>query len=174
MKWRGDSYLHDGKKEGLDLSGGWLDAGGVPAHLQQLCQPACNSCALRDRHSQDMTHSVPLFTNVCCSCCACWLSVCCHADHLKLIFPMCWAVTNLAWSLIDGADVLKATKYDGKSNYEWALATLLHGVDFLLKCHIKDDAFVIQVGTHVLVPVACRGHMCLTCTEQILRGAWQA
>ena len=30
IKWRGDSYLLDGSDIGLDLSGGWFDAGGVP------------------------------------------------------------------------------------------------------------------------------------------------
>jgi hypothetical protein len=27
IKWRGDSFLTDGKDVGLDLSGGWYDAG---------------------------------------------------------------------------------------------------------------------------------------------------
>lgn len=29
VKWRGDSYLQDGQKMGLDLTGGWHDAGGA-------------------------------------------------------------------------------------------------------------------------------------------------
>jgi Glycosyl hydrolase family 9 len=47
IKWRGSSYLKDGKKEGVDLSGGWHDAGGnsrsqfgsVPVYLFSF--PAC-------------------------------------------------------------------------------------------------------------------------------------
>lgn len=34
--WRGDSYLHDGKKEGLDLVGGWHDAGGALGSFSSL------------------------------------------------------------------------------------------------------------------------------------------
>jgi hypothetical protein len=67
------------------------------------------------------------------------------ADHLKLMFPMCWSVVQIAWAMIDGIDILKRGTFDGKSNYAWALQTLIHGVNFLLKCHYKDDAFVIQV-----------------------------
>ena len=68
-----------------------------------------------------------------------------RADHLKLIFPMCWAVTQIAWAIIDGSAVLRKGSYDGKSNLDWALQTLIHGASYLLQCHIKDDAFVIQV-----------------------------
>lgn len=41
VKWRGDSYLQDGKDEGIDLVGGWHDAGG--AH--RSCQCRCFSIA---------------------------------------------------------------------------------------------------------------------------------
>lgn len=68
-----------------------------------------------------------------------------HADHLKLVFPLTWAVTQIAWSIIDGAAILKHGSRDGKTNYDWAMQTLIHGVEFLCKCHYKDDAFVIQV-----------------------------
>jgi hypothetical protein len=74
-----------------------------------------------------------------------WLAMGVHADHLKLIFPMCWAVAQIAWAMVDGEDVLRSGIYDGKTNQAWALQTLLHGVEFLLKCHVKADAFVIQV-----------------------------
>jgi Glycosyl hydrolase family 9 len=30
-KWRSDCYLSDGQAEGLDLVGGWHDAGGAPS-----------------------------------------------------------------------------------------------------------------------------------------------
>jgi Glycosyl hydrolase family 9 len=68
VKWRGDSYLHDGKKEGLDLSGGWLDAGGARGRRQcwrQLSAQACASwhtacrgpCYLSEHQAQDVQHT---------------------------------------------------------------------------------------------------------------------
>lgn len=64
------------------------------------------------------------------------------------MFPMCWTVAQIAWAMIDGADVLKAATYGGKSNYAWAMQTLVHGVDFLMRCHYRDDSFVVQVRAH--------------------------
>ena len=71
----------------------------------------------------------------------------CRADHLKLMFPFFWAVTQLAWAMLDGKDILQSGKFGGgpQSNWDWALQTLLFGVEFLLRCHSKDDALVIQV-----------------------------
>jgi hypothetical protein len=63
---------------------------------------------------------------------------------------MCWAVANIAWSMVDGGALLKHTEYDGRSNYEWALQTLLQGVHFLIKCHVREDAFVIQARPSLL------------------------
>jgi hypothetical protein len=77
-----------------------------------------------------------------------------HADHLKLMFPMCWSVVQIAWAMIDGLEILKGGTFDGKSNYAWALQTLIHGVNFLLRCHYKDDAFVIQVR-HLTLTAHC-------------------
>jgi hypothetical protein len=68
-----------------------------------------------------------------------------HADHLKLMFPMAWTITTLAWSIIDGQDMLQTTRYDGRSNHEWAMQTLQYGAEFLLKCSFADGEFVIQV-----------------------------
>lgn len=67
------------------------------------------------------------------------------ADHLKLVFPMCWSVTQVAWSMISGETLLKDGRFDGHSNWHWAVQTLTHGLDFLAKCHVKPDTFVVQV-----------------------------
>ena len=61
------------------------------------------------------------------------------------MFPMCWAIAQIAWSMVDGANVLSGGTFDGKSNHAWPLQALLHGVNFLFKCHVKSNAFVIQV-----------------------------
>jgi hypothetical protein len=105
-----------------------------------------------------------------------------HAgDHLKLMFPMCWAVTQIAlfvWCVflcvfflfafacfvvfvftvcfsvfffLDGQEQLWRNTFEGKSNLEWAMKMLRFGVEYLLACHIKDDAFVVQVH----LPCSC-------------------
>jgi hypothetical protein len=73
------------------------------------------------------------------------------ADHLKLMFPMCWAVTEIAWAMIDGEQLLRRDIFEGKSNWDWAERTLRFGVEYLLACHIKDDAFVVQARHRVLL-----------------------
>ena len=106
-----------------------------------------------------------------------------HADHLKLVFPLTWAVTQIAWSIIDGAAIFKHGSRDGKTNYDWAMQTLIHGVEFLRKCHHKDDAFVAQVlcplsssAQHILhvsamsadavfLRIALHSHVCPTNTQ---------
>lgn len=50
VKWRGDSYLHDGKREGIDLVGGWHDAGGGNFHGHLLVVSGCISA---------LQHAVP-------------------------------------------------------------------------------------------------------------------
>jgi endoglucanase len=37
VSWRNDSAIHDGSDAGLDLSGGYYDAGGVSVLLASLC-----------------------------------------------------------------------------------------------------------------------------------------
>ena len=108
------------------------------------------------------------------------------ADHLKLTFPMSWAVTQIAWSVIDGRELLKHGTYDGRNNYVWALQTLLHGVDYLLRCHVADDALVVQVRflptySTCFGPVSVRARflVCRACRSRIwivlLRSlTWQA
>eukprot|EP00892_Ulva_mutabilis_P003515 jgi/Ulvmu1/1535/UM011_0265.1 len=94
VSWRGDSYLHDGCKEGIDLAGGWHDAG----------------------------------------------------DHLKLIFPLAWAVTQVAWAMHTGVETMKAGSFDNHTNWHWGTQTLLHGLEYLMKCHVDTATFVVQVG----------------------------
>jgi Glycosyl hydrolase family 9 len=66
------------------------------------------------------------------------------ADHLKLMFPYCWAVSQVAWAMVDGTWWLQNRRFRGGSNWDWAVQTLLHGVDFLRRCHFKADEFVLQ------------------------------
>lgn len=94
VQWRGDSYLHDGAAHGLDLSGGWFDAG----------------------------------------------------DHLKLVFPLAWSATQVAWAMHSAPHVLEMGMFEGHSNWQWALQTLRHGLDFLLRCTAEPDTVVVQVG----------------------------
>jgi hypothetical protein len=61
------------------------------------------------------------------------------------MFPMCWTVAQIAWAMIDGKQMLKAGKFDGKTNWEWAVQTLEHALDFMFRCHLKPGSFVAQV-----------------------------
>jgi hypothetical protein len=70
-----------------------------------------------------------------------------HADHLKLVFPMGWTVSTLAWGIIDGADLLRAQTFDGDNNLRWAISTLEYGLKFLLDCSYDGGEFVAQVRT---------------------------
>ena len=65
-----------------------------------------------------------------------------------LLFPLCWTITQLSWAMIDGANVLKRGQFDGQSNWEWAMRTLLHGVDYILRCHVEPDKLVVIVRTY--------------------------
>jgi hypothetical protein len=64
---------------------------------------------------------------------------------MKLVFPMSWSVAQLAWSMVDGEDMLKRGTFDGKSNWHWAMRTLEHGLSFLFRCHLTFGSFVAQV-----------------------------
>lgn len=68
-----------------------------------------------------------------------------HADHLKLMFPMGWTISTMAWSIIDGKDMLQSQKFDGSTNLKWAIQTLEYGLSFLLDCAFDDGEFVAQV-----------------------------
>lgn len=67
------------------------------------------------------------------------------ADHLKLIYPMCWAVTHMAWSMAEGKRLLKETSFDGQSNWDAAVRNHAHALDFLFRCHLNLGEFVCQV-----------------------------
>jgi hypothetical protein len=74
------------------------------------------------------------------------------ADHLKLTFPLCWTVCQIAWAMIDGKEMLKSSFYDDESNWKWARQTLEHGLDYLIKCHVSPGCFVAQVGPQMGSP----------------------
>lgn len=60
------------------------------------------------------------------------------ADHLKLMFPMFTTVINIAWACLDDDAALKGSKYDGRSNWHWAVAKMLYGVRYeaqVMTCH---------------------------------------
>lgn len=67
------------------------------------------------------------------------------ADHLKLMFPMGWTITTIAWSIIDGQELLSSQQYESKSNLQWAIETLEYGLEFLLDCSLDNGDFVFQV-----------------------------
>ena len=67
------------------------------------------------------------------------------ADHLKLIFPLCWALSQLAWAIVDGSPVLRNSAFQGSSNFNWAQKTLQFGLDFLMRCHLANETLVVQV-----------------------------
>lgn len=54
-------------------------------------------------------------------------------------------MTNIAWAMLDGKDLLQAGSFDGKTNWEWAMQTLEYGMEFLLKCKFENGQFVTQV-----------------------------
>ena len=51
----------------------------------------------------------------------------------------------MAWSIIDGQELLSSQQYDGKSNLQWAIETLEYGLEFLLDCSLDNGDFVFQV-----------------------------
>jgi hypothetical protein len=67
------------------------------------------------------------------------------ADHLKLMFPMSWTVSHIAWSMAEGKSMLKGARWDGRSNWDAAVHSLDHALDFLFRCYIKPGEFVAQV-----------------------------
>lgn len=69
------------------------------------------------------------------------------------MFPMGWTLTTMAWSILDGQQLLAQQQYDGKTNLQWGLQTLEYGLEFLLDCSFDDGEFVFQVRS--LVTTSC-------------------
>lgn len=89
VEWRGSSAVNDGSDVGVDLSGGWYDAG----------------------------------------------------DNMKFNFPMCSAVTLLAWGgLENGAG------YQKYGQWGYLLGNIKWVTDYLIKCHTKPHEFYGQIG----------------------------
>lgn len=89
ISWRGDSALQDGSDAGVDLAGGYYDAG----------------------------------------------------DHIKFGFPMCGALTLLAWGGIEYRE-----GYEAAGQWQALLDTVRWGTDWLIKAHPKPDELYVQVG----------------------------
>jgi Glycosyl hydrolase family 9 len=68
-----------------------------------------------------------------------------HADHLKLMFPMAWTLSTMAWTILDGRELLQQQQFDGRNNLQWGVKTLEYGLSFLLDCAFDDGEFVYQV-----------------------------
>ena len=143
IPWRGDSALTDGADKGLDLSGGWYDAGktkerrSFPTHLSpppMLLGNAFTASLHPPTHPLthwsllEQTHP-PTHPFL-------------QGDHLKFAFTMGFTCTTLAWSLLEFPDA-----YDSVSERTVMLDTIKWGLDWLLKAHYKPDALVYQVGT---------------------------
>ena len=59
-------------------------------------------------------------------------------------------MTQVASSIINGAAFLIRGLYDGKNKYDWAMQTLIHGVEFLRKVplqrrRVRDPGAVLVV-----------------------------
>lgn len=54
-------------------------------------------------------------------------------------------MVQIAWAMQSGDVLLKKGTFDGQTNWQWSLQTLLHGLEFLFKCHLKPAVFVAQV-----------------------------
>ncbi len=89
VSWRGGSALQDGSDAGVDLAGGYYDAG----------------------------------------------------DHIKFAFPMCGALTMLAWGGIEYRE-----GYEAAGQWQTLLDTVRWGTDWLIKAHTGPDELFVQVG----------------------------
>lgn len=58
---------------------------------------------------------------------------------------MLWTVSHMAWSMAEGKQLLKATRYDGQSNWAAAERSLDHALDWLFRARIRPGQFVSQV-----------------------------
>lgn len=145
IKWRGPSYLNDGKKQGIDLTGGYHDAGGKIIICLLCLNLYLHNCLLSVLVHRRLTVESKRISFVQPGQCFSALEP--HADHLKLMFPLCWTMVQIAWSMHSGAAVLKNGTFDSQTNWHWSMQTLLHGLEFLFKCHLKPGVFVAQVGS---------------------------
>ncbi|KAK3143376.1 hypothetical protein QOZ80_4AG0299590 [Eleusine coracana subsp. coracana] len=89
VQWRGDSALNDGFSQGVDLVGGYYDAG----------------------------------------------------DHVKFGFPMAYAVTMLAWGVIEFEKEMVAA-----NNLNRALDAIRWGTNYFIKAHTEPNGLWVQVG----------------------------
>ncbi|KAL6651802.1 hypothetical protein ACP70R_010727 [Stipagrostis hirtigluma subsp. patula] len=89
VQWRGDSALTDGFSQGVDLVGGYYDAG----------------------------------------------------DHVKFGFPMAYAVTMLAWGVLEFEKEMVAA-----NNLERALEAIRWGTNYFIKAHTEPNVLWVQVG----------------------------
>ncbi|KAK9701238.1 hypothetical protein K7432_011803 [Basidiobolus ranarum] len=89
VPWRKSSHLDDGKPLGVDLSGGYYDAG----------------------------------------------------DFVKFALPAGYTMTTLSWSAIEYREgLIKAGQWEN------LLDAIKWGTDFIIKSHIEEAKFVVQVG----------------------------
>lgn len=65
-----------------------------------------------------------------------------HADHLKLLFPNTFALTNIAWAATEGKGMIAAG-----GNTALVNDVLDRFADFLMRCHLGPGKFVASVCT---------------------------
>ncbi|XP_064611591.1 endoglucanase E-4-like [Liolophura sinensis] len=62
-------------------------------------------------------------------------------DYVKFNFPMAWAVTVLAWGILDFKSA-----YQASGQYQNALKQIKWPLDYFLKCHPNANTYYVQVG----------------------------
>jgi hypothetical protein len=58
---------------------------------------------------------------------------------------MAWTISTMAWTILDGSQLLQQQQFDGSNNLNWGIKTLEHGLSFLLECAYDNGEFVYQV-----------------------------
>jgi hypothetical protein len=51
----------------------------------------------------------------------------------------------MGWSMAEGKKLLKEAQWGGRSNWDAAVVSLDHALDFLFRCYINPGEFVAQV-----------------------------
>lgn len=116
VDFRGDSAMNDSYK-GKDLTG-W-----VHTHRQESSPPSpCVSSTVPPH-----PHPPGGYYDA--------------GDYLKITYPLCFSLTQLAWGMLEFAD-----GYEAANQTQQAQQTLQWGLDWLLKAHIGDDTLVVLVG----------------------------